>query len=50
MIRYAATALLASLGFAAGVSGRAGPEPADALKQKKGASMTEGVQAAEVFD
>lgn len=28
MIRYAATALLASLGFAAGVSGRAGPEPA----------------------
>jgi pimeloyl-ACP methyl ester carboxylesterase len=28
MIRYTATALLASLGFAAGVSGRAGPEPA----------------------
>ena len=28
MIRYTATALLALLGFAAGVSGRAGPEPA----------------------
>ncbi|HET7239869.1 MAG TPA: alpha/beta hydrolase [Gemmatimonadales bacterium] len=27
MIRYSATALLASLGFAAGVSGRPGPEP-----------------------